>query len=1114
MRKSLLLLGVIASVATPRSAHAFSTRVHMKIANDVREALIASGDGTITLQWSGARVRVADVDAQAIINQPLAFRAGAIGPDSFVFPGMTDATHALGQNPFVMCEMLYQDAVVEEERAFALGCFLHGTTDAIAHHFVNHFTGETFTLNPLSAARESDFSNVVGHIVTESMIQRAFYRAEPSDFSAGALALDLPQGFVRRNYHDTRSRLWQHMMRGANDRLDATRARMPDANLLELVRATELAPWEQVGLAPLFLANLQDSRGELRDFVDAEIADLQSPVSDRGSELLVGPGPDGMLSTEDDTTACSASCPELFARYHVFVRILQPRRSAGGTELPSAFDALSDDLGRQLDLFVPALLQTVENLINVLNAPLSTEDDPGFELSISTLEGAIAPMRAWVEALLAIDYDLLADAIVPAWYTQLSNFFDSVGVDLTVGRLLEILFRPYVDQIRTLIEERVIGEAAAFLGELSDRLREDGDSWETRVEAQLEASKPATTEGHVLDDVQNGGLFAYSFNLFAATLANRELVLSVDEIASGPASFDASYTHHWTQAGLCDYLQPSIFPEGTSVGAVLSLRDETMFHPAGSDDDSPVECHDGSLTMFGTPTTTSCMVTTLDALFDDRTGSLSRSYPPRWATVVPRCLDIVVPGLPEPPERPETDGGIVDSDATVGRDAGEDVGGSGGGCSCDAAGASSANATSTAPLGLGLLGLFALAWRRRRRTTRRLAVALLGVLALGCGDDDGPSDLDGGTDDAGSMDATVENDSGFDAGSDDAGDRDGGPDLRRQLLDALGDSVWNALQEREERTGFVERAYEHHFSATSLEWGEIRNPFGPARMRTLRSFTVNADGRTIESIILSPDGWPPHPQNGLRQTWEIEIVEADPRTLRLTDTATDVTEVYVEGSWPEPTEGLTAELRVFGASGAAWEAFCGAGFTLSDAERQSFWGFARGTSSAPTLDYDVVAGAPLLEWDDSSSGANDFSAVDVHGFDRLGGTLVDDQFNFAVRYTGTIRHPGGSFAMREQDDDLEDAVWAFVGDQVGSSSVGDLFLEVHNWSNPDATPDTVTRNIPAGDVPIEIVIVRCAMPFDGKDLRVEMNLGGAGWRLVGEQPSDPDLDDALFPPVL
>lgn len=1108
MKKTLLLVGVIALVGMPRSAHAFSTRVHMVIANEVREALIASGDGTIELRWSRARVQVAEIDASAIINQPLAFRAGAIGPDSFVFPGMTDATHALGQNPFAMCELLYQDAVVEEERAFALGCFLHGTTDAIAHHFVNHFTGETFTLNPLSAGRESDFSNVVGHIVTESMIQRGFFRADPSDFTAGPLALDLPQGFVRRNYHDTDSRLWQHMMAGANDRLDATRARMPDANLLELVRATELAPWEQVGLAPLFLAYLQDSRGELRDFALAEIADLQSPVSDRGSELLVGPGPDGMLSTEDDTTACSASCPELFARYHVFVRVLLPRRSAGGTELPSAFDALSDDLGRQLDLFVPALLQTIENLLGILNAPLSTEDDLGFELSITTLETAIAPMRAWVEALLAIDYDLIADAIVPAWYMQLSNFFDSVGVDLTVGRLLEILFQPYVDQIRTLIEERVIGEAAAYLGELSDGIRDDGDSWEARVEAQLEASKPATLEGHALDDVHDSGLFAYSFNLFAATLANRDLMLSVDEIASGPASFDASYTHHWTQAGLCDHLQPSIFPDGTSVGAVLSIRDEAMFHPAGASEDSPVECHDGSLTMFGTPSTTSCMITTLDSLFEDRVGSLSRSYPPRWAAVVPRCLDIVVPGLPLPPERPDTDGGIVDTDGSVAVDAGGETGGGGGGCSCDAVGTSRDD---RAPLALGLLGLLVLAWRRRSRV---VALSLVCLLFVGCGDDDGPSDVDAGTDDAGSMDATMEEDSGFGDGGSDTGDRDGGPDLRRQLLDALGDSVWSALQEREERTGFVERAYEHRFSARTLEWGELRNPFGPARMRTLRSFTAGPDGRTLESIILSPDGWPPDPQNGLRQTWDIEILDTDPRTLQLTDRATSITESYVEGEWPEPTEGLTAELRVFGASGAAWEAFCGAGFTLSDSERQSFWGFARGTSAAPTLDYDVVAGAPLLEWDDSSAGANDFSAVDVHGFDRLGGTLVDDQFNFAVRYTGTIRHPGGSFAMREDDDDLEDALWVFLDDEVGSSSVGDLFLEVHNWSNPDATSDVVTRTVAAGDVPIEILLVRCAMPFDGKELRVEMNLGGGGWRLVGEQPSNPDLDDALFPPVL
>ncbi|MCB9604748.1 MAG: hypothetical protein H6720_30890 [Sandaracinus sp.] len=1106
MKKSLWVLGVLALVGSPREAHAFSTRVHMVIANEVREALIASGDGTIALLWSDAVVRIPPEDAAAIVGQPLAFRAGALGPDSFVFPGMTDATHALGQNPFVMCELLYQDAVTDEERAYALGCFLHGTTDAIAHHFVNHFTGETFTLTPISAGRTTDFSNVVGHIVTESMIQRGFFRADSSDFAAGPLAHDLPQGFIRRNYHDPRSRLWQHMMADANDRLDATRARMPGATLIEVVNATELAPWEQVGLAPLFLAYLQDSRADLRGFLEAEIADLQSPVSDRGSELLVGPGSDGMLSTEDDTTACSASCPELFARYHVFVRLLLPRRSAGGTELPSAFDALSDDLGRQIDLFVPALLSTIENLVAILNTPLATEDDLGFDLSVGTLEEAIAPMRDWVETVLALDYDLLADAITPSWYTQLSTFFSSVGVDIRVGRLLEILFQPYVDQIRTLIEDRVIGEAAAFLGELAERLEDDSDGWRTRIEAQLQASKPTTTTGHALDDIHRSGLFAYSFNLFSATLANRDLVLSVDEVSSGPASFDASYTHHWTQAGLCDYLRPSIFPEGTSVGAVLSIHDGTMFHPAGSDEDSPVECHDGALNAFGTPSTTSCMVTTLDALFEDRVGSVSRSYPPLWAAVVPHCLDVVVPGLPEPPERPTEDGGTSSGeDAGPTADAGEG-GGGGGGCSCD-----------TAPTGAsspwGWLSFVGLALFLRRARFARVGVFSSALLLVACGgDDDGG--FDAGLDDGG-FDAPTPSDGGLD----DAGDEDGGvtvdagPDLRRQLLDALGDSVWSAVQEREERAGFVERAYEHRFSARTLEWGELRNPFGPARMRTLRSFSVGSDGRTLESIILSPDGWPPHPQNGLRQSWDVQIVDGDPRVLRLTDSS-GVTEEYEEGAWPEPTEGLTAELRVFGPSGAAWEAFCGAGFTLSDSERQSFWGFARGTSGAAVIDSDVVAGVPLLEWDDSSSGANDFSAIDVHGFDRLGGTLVDDQFNFAVRYTGSIRHPGGSLAMRENDDSLEDAVWVFLDGDVGSSRVEDLFLEVHNWSNADATSDTVTRTLPEGEVPIEILLVRCAMPFDGKELRVEMNLGGTGFRLVGEQPSLPVVDATLFPPVL
>lgn len=50
-----------------------------------------------------------------------------------------------------------------------------------------------------------------------------------------------------------------------------------------------------------------------------------------------------------------------------------------------------------------------------------------------------------------------------------------------------------------------------------------------------------------------------------------------------------------------------------------------------------------------------------------------------------------------------------------------------------------------------------------------------------------------------------------------------------------------------------------------------------------------------------------------------------------------------------------------------------------------------------------------------------------------GGTLVDGLFHFAVRYTGGIRHPGGSFAMRGNDD-LEDVLWSFDGQLPGGGA--------------------------------------------------------------------------------
>ncbi len=45
------------------------------------------------------------------------------------------------------------------------------------------------------------------------------------------------------------------------------------------------------------------------------------------------------------------------------------------------------------------------------------------------------------------------------------------------------------------------------------------------------------------------------------------------------------------------------------------------------------------------------------------------------------------------------------------------------------------------------------------------------------------------------------------------------------------------------------------------------------------------------------------------------------------------------------------------------------------------------------------------------------------------GTLLSDQRNFVVLYTGTVDHPGGELGFREQDDGVEDAVEVGIEDE-------------------------------------------------------------------------------------
>lgn len=360
--------------------------------------------------------------------------------------------------------------------------------------------------------------------------------------------------------------------------------------------------------------------------------------------------------------------------------------------------------------------------------------------------------------------------------------------------------------------------------------------------------------------------------------------------------------------------------------------------------------------------------------------------------------------------------------------------------------------------------------------------------------DSGASSSSGGTSSSGDGGANP-GDAGTDA-------RPPPSDLAKQLLAALGTSTWNGTAKRRGKM----RQVELRFRSDTLQWAETQNPYGPSRRRELRAFAVDEDGLSVDAVANTPLTWPDRTDVSGPAKFQIKVIAGTPRKLQVIRDG--VTEIYSEGPVPKPTSGLTARVRVF-PSGDVSDAFCTSGISAFD--YTAFLNFARGKGNTKPIAEDMVAGAKLLAWVDAS-GQNRFSVTDLDGMLSNGGTEMTDTFNFFVQYTGTITHPGGQFRMRERDDVVEDGLWAFLGQNVGSLNVNNLFLEVHSFATPDKTPDEPSINLAAGKIPVEIIVARCAQQI--KPVHIEVAFGAGAYQLVGNAPSTPAIDDTLFPPAL
>jgi len=723
-----------------------------------------------------------------------------------------------------------------------------------------------------------------------------------------------------------------------------------------------------------------------------------------------------------------------------------------------------------------------------LNTPYKLGEKK-LDLDVMEAVDLFRPMEDWVVRVGTIDYDTIGRSLIPdAW----NNFFAHLkrfGIRIGPIDIMRNVMGPIIQEMEKAVTDYVVAQGKELFHNYADAYRAQYAGAKVEFEERLRAGSPADGST-LLDNLEASGLFGHSFNVAAAALADHTAVVpkvSKDAVGIGPASFDASYSAHWMQVGLCEPLRKKVFPFGLGIRGILSMKGEDgSIREALVTDEARIECHDGSLTKFtASPTKDSCRVVELGALLSDtkHRGSVTRGYPPELSSTPATCT------ADEETSWLTTNDG---DDVTVQRTTTTT------GCGCVAAGSTGTRATGgLAALGAAL-GLFLL---RRRSARAALGIAAAAVALGGC------------TTTSTSVEEEVIPGAKHASGDDDDVISKPGEPVEKlppglspasqALLKKLGNSTWHGLGNR---SGHL-RAVELQFKSARLQWGEVQNPFGPSRRRELRTFTMDDSG-TIHAVVTNRNEWTDKTANGRSADYKVVVIEGSPRKLDVSSEG--MTEHYVEGATAAPTSGVTAVARTFTSGGLVDKAFCSASL-FSATNYPGMFNFAREGNDAsfePQRGMDFVIGAELAEWSDPS-GENRFTVGNIPGFDRNGGTLLTDQQNFYVHYRGTMSHPGGAFAMREANDVVAGGAWAFLGAaQVGSTLQSDIFLEVMDRPWPDLTYDAPSRVIGAGTVAFEVIIARCATTIE--KVTMQGRVGGGAWRNMNEIPTTPVLDEKLL----
>ena len=720
LARTAIVAGALGGAALlPASASAYSVKVHIFIANEVRAEMLRNWNGEGCTEgvdpWCGVPairllgpedretqyVVLSQENAEALRDHPEHWRGGAIGPDNTVFPGMTDPSHAWHFFPFSQCQSMLEAAEDPSERAYALGCFLHGVTDNNVHHVVNFFAGETFTLYPKDTAKDGELVfnliNVVRHMTVESKIEAALEHARPGALDAANLKHQIAKDLYRRVYLDPAEGrgLW-HWFAGrlVERKNDALRAAQLDGFDPNEHLETSIEEIKESGVTIDFdgrvmkaYADFLKTGGTIDGLTPGSLAPhdyvLLLPEIVEDVKRLLDIAEARGVARMDELVAewkaegeCTLSCPILRTKKKLWEHLFAERDGGERSRFGEAVDLKKAELDNVIDGYIAS----VERLSNLIVA----KGVGG--IGISDIAFAMAPLADAIDQVTDFPYAVL----FPEWavdiiesITPLRAFLEET-VHLVTAEVKEQIterMRAYTEQLR----EQLLAMTPQAVQDLHAKAQELKDI----ALAQIDEAKLAAL-GIDLDDADaalgsfdTSVLYMNSFNSVAGVLADQRVVFATEATSfagGGPVSFDASYQIGYTQLSVCEDLSEAFYPCGTSSIEVLqpdytSCERVDVVTP---EMEPPVECHDGSALEFDTdPNPATCVRRHFEEVVsphEGHLGSYTHAFPAELSGAGPACAGLDILGPPGDVAGPKED----DVDADVADEDGLD----GAGCGC------------------------------------------------------------------------------------------------------------------------------------------------------------------------------------------------------------------------------------------------------------------------------------------------------------------------------------------------------------------------------------------------------------------------------------------------